>query len=289
MAVTQLGGRALSYPITVTNCQTRVLEQGQGSSAVLFLHGVGARADRWRQNLAACSAAGLHAYATDFPGHGFASKGSAVKHSVSAYASFVIDLMDELELAEVSLVGTSLGGHVAAEVSRRESQRVTALVLVGPTGIEPVGVRARESIAAALTETSLEGIRRKLRTLVYDEQMVTEDWVAEEFRINNSAGAAESFRGLSDYFRNDIDDDAIHDALARERPDLPCLLAWGAKDVMVPATLAQGVLADLPAESQYVEIADSAHAPYLEQPEAFNDALLHFLNVNKAGTKGSDR
>jgi pimeloyl-ACP methyl ester carboxylesterase len=269
--------RPLCYPLAVASGVTRVLEQGRGEAAVVFLHGVGARADRWWESLAACADAGYHAYAVDFPGHGFAVKGGDREYSVPALTRFVGEILDELALSEVVLVGTSLGGHVAASVSLGRPAQVTGLVLAGPMGLVPVGDRVRGRLADAVVDTTREGIRGKLLALVENGALVTDEWVLEEFNINNSPGADAGFELLADYFRSSIDDDVLDAAVAEDRPDLPCLLVWGGEDQMVPVSMAAAVLANLPSSCRYEVIPGTGHAPYLEDPGTFNAALLNFL------------
>ena len=69
----------IQYPLGAAGTLTRVLEAGRGDRTMLLVHGVGARADRWRLNLDALAEAGYHAYAIDLPGHGLAEKGRPLR------------------------------------------------------------------------------------------------------------------------------------------------------------------------------------------------------------------
>jgi pimeloyl-ACP methyl ester carboxylesterase len=267
----------IAYPLSVASATTRVLEAGTGERAVLLLHGVGARADRWRHNILPLARAGFHVYAVDFPGHGFATKGTAPRYSVAGYAQFVREVLDELGVARAALVGTSLGGNVAAQVALDRPDLVDALVLVGPLGLVPVGAAGREGLAKAVVDTSRDGIRRKLRVLVDDVDLVTESWVEEEWRINNSAGAAEALAELAAYFAHQLDDDVVGGRLRAARAEIPVLLVWGSADVLVPTALAAEALSVLPEGTPSVLIPAAGHAPYLERPEEFNAPVLDFL------------
>lgn len=267
----------ISYPLSVPSATTRVLEAGGGDRAVLLLHGVGARADRWRENLTPLAEAGHHVYAIDFPGHGFADKAGQFDYGVGGYARFVREVLDELDLPRVSLVGTSLGAHVAVQVAIDDPSRIASAVLVGPMGMVPVGPDARAALARAIVETSREGIRQKLRALVHDDALVTDSWVEEEWRINNSGGAAEALGRLAGYFADRIDDDVIGHRLRSAVPGLRTMLVWGSADVLVPTELAADALAVLPEGTPYVQIEAAGHAPYLERPEGFNPPVVKFL------------
>ena len=256
-----------------------LLYAGTGDRAVVFLHGVGARADRWRSTMARCAGAGYRTLAVDFPGHGSSSKGPAQPYGAPAFAHVVGQLLEELGLERPVLVGTSLGAHVAALLAVERPRRVAGLALVGPLGIVPVGAAGREAMATAVVDTSRTGVEAKLRRLVHDDAtLVTEEWIDEERSVNSSPGAAAALAAMALYFRTRLDEDVIDDALRLRCADLPSLLVWGARDDLVPASLAPSVLRRLPPGAEFVKIVDSAHAPYLEQPAVFFEALRAWLD-----------
>ena len=60
--------------------------------------------------------------------------------NVGDLAYFYLDMIDELGLDDVHLVGSSLGGWIAAELAVRSSARLKTLVLSAPAGIHVKGV-----------------------------------------------------------------------------------------------------------------------------------------------------
>src|SRR5205823_3300099 len=139
---------------------------GFGDDYIVMIHGLGARADRWRLNLQSLATTGYHTIAFDLPGHGFASKGKALDYSVRGYADFLQRLLTTLHVHKTVLIGTSLGGHVSARFSCDYPNRVRSLILIGSLGLAPLGLNAGVRIAAAIKNTSRKGIEQKLRTLV---------------------------------------------------------------------------------------------------------------------------
>lgn len=266
----------IQYPLGVDGVLTRVLEAGAGDRTMLLVHGVGARADRWRRNLEGLASAGYHPYAIDLPGHGLAQKGPDIPGTVPEYARFARGMLDGMGTGEVYLVGTSLGGHVCATAACDMPERVAGLVLVGTVGITPIGAERRQRTQSIVGETSWEAIGGKLRVVLHDEALATEDLQREEFRINNSPGAAESFERIAAYFGNDLDDDAVGDRLAAAADAFPVLIVWGREDVGFPLELGEAARAKLPG-SRLAVMDDAAHAPYFERPEAFNRIVTDFL------------
>jgi pimeloyl-ACP methyl ester carboxylesterase len=268
----------ISYPLGAGRVVTRILEAGTGARSVLFIHGLGARADRWRVTVEAFAAAGYHAYALDLPGHGFATKGSAFPYGVPGFVDFVRDVLGELRLVRPIVVGTSLGAHIGAYLACQQPSRVQALVLVGALGIVPIGREAGEAIRRNVRETGRDRIEAKLRFVFAEHSLVTEALVEEEYRINNSPGAAESFQRLGDYIAEEIDRDGVGPHLAALAATLPILLVWGELDKAVPMAVARDAAALL-GRPDLVTIPGAGHAPYLERPDAFNGHVLSFLKT----------
>lgn len=275
----QHGARVITYPWQVGKTLTRVLEAGDnGGVPAVLLHGVGARADRWRKNLGPLADAGLRVFAVDLPGHGFAAKGKqAADYSVPEYAAFLEQFLESIGADRAVLVGTSLGGHVAAAATCRVPERVSGLVLVGTLGLVPLGAMAREQIATSLADVSESGIRSKLARVVHDPSLVTEEWVAEEARINASPGASTSFAALAAYFRERVDDDLVADNLRTLEPPPPTLLVWGGEDEIVSVAAGERARDVLGRGVSLEIIAAAGHAPYFEAPAAFNTIVTSFL------------
>jgi pimeloyl-ACP methyl ester carboxylesterase len=268
----------IAYPYAVDGVLLRVLEAGSGPETIVLLHGVGARADRWQRNIGAFANAGYRVFAIDFPGHGFSDKRAATRHSAPAYAGLVRDFASNVAPERpVILIGTSLGGHVAAIAALANPAAVRSLVLVGPVGLRRVGDDARRRIAESIVDTSLEGIRQKLSFVLARKDLVTPEWVEEESRINTSPGAAEALAEIAAYFAEQLDDDVLStEELRALVAAVPTLLVWGAGDQVVLTTVADELERALGVP--VARIAAAGHLPYLESPDEFNDAVLAFLS-----------
>jgi pimeloyl-ACP methyl ester carboxylesterase len=271
----------IAYPYAVDGVLLRVLEAGTGPDAIVLLHGVGARADRWRLNLGPLADAGFHVFAIDFPGHGFAAKSAALPHGVPAYARLVRRFVEEIAPHDsVALIGTSLGGHVAATSALADPDTFRGLVAVGPVGFRPLGEEARRRIAASIADTSLDGIRRKLGFVLHRQELLTEEWVREEYRINNSPGAAAALGEIARYFAEEIDDDVLSlDDQAALLEAVPTLFVWGDADEVVPLSVALELERSL--RTSVVRIRGAGHVPYYENPVDFNRRVIEFLRLQE--------
>ena len=250
----------LQYPLGVGSVVTRILECGSGADHVVFIHGLGARADRWRLTLPAFATAGYHCYAFDLPGHGFATKGVDIPLSVPSFADFLTAAFDELGIKHAFLVGTSLGAHIAAVVAHVAPDRVRGLILIGALGIVPLGAEAADAIRRNVQRTDRDAIAGKLAFVMANPKALSPAVIEEEWRINNSPGARESFEKLGTYMVKDIDHDNVGAHLSGRTADLPMLLVWGAKDKAVPLEIGKRAR-DLLRGTELVVIDDAGHAP----------------------------
>ncbi len=277
------------YPVAAGGMVTRVLDAGHGETTVVCLHGAGSRADRFFHSLAPVAAAGYRVLAMDFPGHGYASKGTSVTHSTPAFATFVTAVLDELGVEQPVLVGTSLGGHVAATMVVADPSSVRAQVLIGAVGIAPAAGGEAPLTRVPMWDATPEGIRTKLKLVVAREALITDEWVNEESHINSSPGAEDSLRAVADYLANGVEGDLVGARLVDGGLAVPTLLVWGAEDRWVPPSVGRRVQELLGAP--LVLMPGTAHAPYYEDPATFNRLLLDFLAgrpIAPAGPRGGD-
>jgi pimeloyl-ACP methyl ester carboxylesterase len=266
----------IAYPDQVNGTLTRILEGGDSDNVAIFIHGVGARADRWRNNIGSLAAGGYRCIALDLPGHGFAQKGPDYLYGVPSYAEFVVNFLEKRRIANAHLVGTSLGGHIVATVALNHPKRVRSLSLVGTTGIFPIGAEARANIATRIVDRSRDGIENKLRLVMVDQALVTSELIDEEYMINNSPGAEAAFQRLAAYFRSDLDEHVVGEKLAQMGVQFPMQLVWGDADKSVPLSVGRKA-ADLLRQVPLHIVERAAHCPYYERPEEFNKILQEFF------------
>src|SRR5215470_6070760 len=121
--------------ITVRGTPVHLYSHGAGP-ALLFLHGAGA-AGRWLDFQSAL-AQHFTMQMPSHPGHGGSPAAEWIEH-ISDLAFHYLDLLDDLGLERVRLVGASFGGWIAAEIAVMASHRLDSLVLIDPVGIKVEG------------------------------------------------------------------------------------------------------------------------------------------------------
>jgi len=279
-----MAAEIVEFPVVAGGVQTRVLEVGEGDRALLFVHGLGARADRWRRNMPVLAAQGWRCIALDLPGHGLATKGPGIPATVQALADFTGAVADELQLRDVVLVGTSLGGHILGRLALDRADalahgglRPMGLMMIGTLGLFPLDPAVAAAIRRSVTETSMEAIARKVAFVMKVRDGITPAWLREEYLINNSKGTHESLERLGDYLVRQPPADIVGPSLQALSQSLPIAVVWGADDQAVPVQIGWDAhhRLGLPAPTL---IEGTGHAPYWERDEVFNPLLATFAS-----------
>jgi sigma-B regulation protein RsbQ len=106
----------------------RYAVQGKGEPALVFIHCWSCDRNLW-ENQVPVFAKQYRVVTIDLPGHGEAGQ-DRKKWSVESFADDVNTVITKLNLKRVVLIGSSMGGPIAVEATRRMPDRVVAIVPV---------------------------------------------------------------------------------------------------------------------------------------------------------------
>ena len=104
---------------------------------MVFLHGFGTSKEAMMLMMAHFAGRGWRCVAPDMPGFGEHACHDGARMDGAFYAAAVGDFMDAVGMPSATVVGTSMGGAVAAELAIDDPRRVDALVLLSPAGVAP--------------------------------------------------------------------------------------------------------------------------------------------------------
>ena len=116
-----------------------VKPENPNGQSLLLLHGKNFGSDYWAQTLKTMSLYGYRVIAPDQIGFGKSSK-PEIAYSFAGLADNTARLLDHLKVKRVSVVGNSMGGMLAVHFARKFPERVSALVLENPLGLEDYSV-----------------------------------------------------------------------------------------------------------------------------------------------------
>ena len=126
-----------NHTVQVAGYRVHYLAEGPaGGPVVVLVHGLGGRAEDWRELAPYFAKAGYRVYLPDLPGYGRSEQPTGFSYSVRDEAHVVVGFLDALGLKQVGLGGWSMGGWIAQLVASEHPERVNRLMLFDAAGIE---------------------------------------------------------------------------------------------------------------------------------------------------------
>jgi pimeloyl-ACP methyl ester carboxylesterase len=255
---------AATPSLVVNGTRVDMIERGTGRP-LLFLHGE----NGIEPALPAIEALakGARVIAPTHPGYGRSELPKGMR-SVDDLSYFYLDLLDQLELRDVALVGVSLGAWLAAEIAVKSTARLSKLVMANAVGVK-IGDRETRDIVDIFALTEKEFI-----DIAYcDPAVGTRDYKAlPDAEVLAAARAREATARLAwnPYFHNPRLKSRLH------RIRIPTLFLWGTHDRMLSEAYGRAYAALIPG-ARFEMIDRAGHFPHQEQPKAFAEKVLAFL------------
>jgi len=197
-------------------------------------------------------------------------------YSVEAYADDVATFLRDNGFERAIIGGLSLGGYIAFSFLRRHHDMVAGLVLANTRAAADAPEVAERRVAQqrqVAEKGTAELIETSLDTLLSDDTRQHRPEVVERARKLMAQNPPAGFIGALDAMRRRPD--AV-DELAGI--DVPVLVIVGAHDKTSPPEVAADMAARIP-DATLVVLPGAGHLSNLETPEAFNRALISFLEV----------
>jgi pimeloyl-ACP methyl ester carboxylesterase len=184
-------------------------------------------------------------------------------HTIAGLAAVYTGLLDQLDLTDVTVVGNSIGGWIAAEIALRRSPRISSVVLVDAAGLDI----PEQPIADFFS-------------LTMDQVAELSYYRPDKFRIDvdampdaAKAAMAANRQTLAAYAGSGMSDSALLERL--RHVTTPTLVVWGAADRVVPLAHGEAYASAIPGARLEV-IDDAGHLPQLETPDTLLPLIWRF-------------
>ena len=268
--------------VMVDGVNLHVRDEGAGPVVVMLNGHMGNlhMYDAWAASLVG---AGFRVVRFDWPPYGLSLPDPAGVYSTDRATQLLADLLDQMKLAKVSLVGTSNGATVVAHYASLHPDRVERIAV----STLPLGKPGpRKSSDALITQGALYGKadykpesfwRAVLEDIFYDKNNVTPAMVKMYTDMNNYPGG---YAAVNDYIAQNI---AMYKADVQPalyaKLTSPMLIQWGdGGTVLSPIDAEKGAAAFPNAKLMLIiHYPHSGHMPMLEEPGATGKDLIAFL------------
>lgn len=256
-----------------------VLEEGAGPP-VLMVHGLPGMANNWRELSRELASRGQRAIAIDRSGYGHSDPSPVGDYSMGRNADEVIELMEVLDLRDVTLVGWSYGGATASIVAARRPARLAQLVLVGtggPDGPDATPPEANLLMEAFYSEPVMRwrsavppigrGLIRALSDVAFSGQPMPDWWIPGVIANFQRWDTLLTYRG--EMF--DFDPDAGFDY---GEINVPTLLLHGDDDRLADIAISRYLVALIP-DATLLETPGGSHMLPVTHAAEMADQIVH--------------
>lgn len=254
----------------VAGVDVTMTERGAGNGrdhAVLVLHGGGgpATVEEFAKRLAI--GADRHVLIPVHPGFNGTPRPDSLT-TVAGLAQLYVGLVEELDLTDVTVVGNSIGGWIAAEMALLPSDRIGRVVIVNGAGLQVDSAPIVDFFSLTPAEVT---------DLSYYDP--------EKFRINPAtlpeqvrAAIAGNRATLGIYAGTGMADPTLEGRLAGAH--VPALVVWGAADRVVPVEHGRTYARAIP-DARFELITNAGHMPQLETPDTLLKLVLDFADAGR--------
>jgi pimeloyl-ACP methyl ester carboxylesterase len=270
-------GSARAITVNTASGPIAALGSGADGPVVLLVPGYTGSKEDFAPLLDPLAAQGFQAVAIDLPGQ-YASPGpeDPAAYAPGALADRVLEVVEALG-ARTHLLGHSFGGLVARATVLRAPRRFVSLVLMcsGPAAIDGARRQNMEALEPVLAAQGMAGTYLAMQTAAEAQSgyIAPPPALAEFLRTRFLASSPAMLRGMGNAIRTEPD--RVAELAATGIPTL--VIHGAADDAWVPAVQAE-MAQRLHAE--YVVVADAAHSPAVENPDATLAALAAFWQAH---------
>ena len=265
-----------------SSVKLHVDDTGGSGRPVVLIHGWPLSGESWSEQVPALTTAGYRVVSYDRRGFGRSDK-PGKGYDYDTLAEDLSNVLEELDLTDVTLVGFSMGGgEVARYVAKHGEGRVRSVVFAA--AVPPYLMQSDDNPEGPLTKELAGEMEAGLRA---DRETFFDGFLMDFFSADGTLKVSESQR-----------QDALRLCLQSEQDAaLGCMEAFGTTDfrgdlpkITVPTLVIHGDSdATVPFEgsgarthvavpqSQLVVVPDAPHGFNVSHADAFNTALLEFL------------
>jgi len=240
---------------------------------ILMLHGYSADKDVWPR-FAKYFLDDFNVLIPDMAGHGDTGYKPDWDYSGPAQAKRLVQLLDELELEKVHVIGNSMGGFIAAHFARSFPDRTLTATFIDPVGVKSPKLSDMEKLLVQ-GRNPFEINNRQEFDEFFSMTMASPPWfpdfileaVSEKYQTRREQ-LVKIFEG---YHLQDMLDDSLGEI------NVPTLLLWGAKDQLIHESSVdiwrKGI------KNLKVKVwPEIGHMPMMEIPNESAQEYFQFLN-----------
>lgn len=250
--------------IDANGIHLNVIDVGEGDP-VLFLHGLGLEAPTWTPQLEAFRDR-HRCLALDHRGHGKSDR-TYGRYTIRGMADDAVAVLDALGVARVHLVGLSMGGMIAQELTLAYPDRVRTLAILDSFAQPGEAEAQLDEVSTVALKHGLGAILSSFEAIMLAPSTLSDrPGLVEEFRESFTSTDPLCFARAAG---------AIGEFSTIERLDrisIPTVVLWGEHDNLTPRERADELAEGIP-DARLELVPDAGHLSNQENPRTVNKVL----------------
>ena len=239
--------------------KTECIDKGKGK-VILLVHGLFGALSNWKTVITELSK-NYRVIVPRLP----ITEVDPSKASISGLSEFVRNFISSKKLKNISIIGNSLGGHLALDYVIHSQRNVNNLILTGSSGL------FENSFGGSFPKRGdYNYINERVNYTFYNPKILSKKYIKEVYDTLNDNDKCLNIIKLARSAQRNNMSELLYKITS------PTLLVWGLNDTITPPSVAHE-FNRLIKNSKIKFIDSCCHAPMMEHPKLFNRYIIDFL------------
>jgi len=248
----------------------RYLESGNSKNTLVLLHGLGASAERWL-NVLPLFSKNYNVIVPDLIGFGLSDK-PLTDYTPEFFSDFLEKFFAQTGISRLNLIGSSLGGQIAATYTSTHHDEIEKLILVSPAGAMQQSTPALDAYVMAALYPSEITAKNAFELMEGSGEEIPQEIITGFVKRMQLPNAKLAFMSTVLGLKN-----SKHISTKLGSIKTPTLIIWGSVDPVIPIDYADSFVSAIQ-DCRFFRMDGIGHTPYVQDPETFASKALEFLN-----------
>ena len=248
----------------------RYLESGNSKNTLVLLHGLGASAERWL-NVIPNFSKDYRVIVPDLIGFGQSDK-PTVDYTPEYFSDFLEKFFAQTGISRLNLIGSSLGGQIAANYTSSHTGEIEKLILVSPAGAMTQSTPALDAYVMAALYPNEQTAKNAFEQMEASGEEVPSEIITGFIERMQLPNAKLAFMSTVLGLKNSKPITTKLGSIT-----IPTLIIWGSDDPVIPIIYSDSFISSIQ-DCRFFRMDGCGHTPYVQDPNTFSNKALEFLN-----------
>ena len=256
--------------LQVDGNKIRYLESGTSKDTLVLLHGLGGSAERWL-GVIPFFEDHFHLVIPDLIGFGCSDKPTA-DYTPDLFLQFFKGFLRKARISNPYIIGSSMGGQIAALYASSHSKNIKKLVLVSPAGTMMKSTKSLDAYIMAAMYPNRQNAQNAFELMERSGKKIPDATIDEFVTRMRLPNAKLAFMSTILGMKNS-------ESIISKLPSItvPTMVIWSIDDPVIPIRHADEFVSAIP-DVVFSKMGRCGHTPYVVSPKIFARKVLKFFN-----------